>query len=86
MPGGYPNWRIHSTANGGEHSKLFAPTDDITFNPTTDLGDDGFLLVKVGDTAPQTITVDFSYDWDDKMGNAGYVVPIAPITLTYTWH
>ncbi len=83
--GGFANWWLHSTANGGYHEKRFGPSFDVTYNPTTDLADDGSLMIKKFDTSPQTVTAEFYYDWDDGAGNTGVARPAAPITLNYQW-
>ncbi len=83
---GYDYFVVSSTANGGYHEKVFPNGISKTFNPSVDLADDGFLMIKQFDTSPQTIDVTFNHTWDDGLGNVGGVSPPTPTHLHFLWH
>ena len=77
---------ISSTANGGYHERIYDNATTITFNPTTDVADDGSLMIKPFDTSVQTIDVNFTIDYDDGMGTHVGATTNPPLHLHYTWH
>ncbi len=78
---------ISSTANGGYHERIYNNVGvSVTYTPSTDLADDGFLMTKPFDTALQTIDVSFVTSWDDGLGNTGSAQNTPPLHLHYQWN
>ena len=59
----YDYFVASGTPNGVYHEKVFPTGQSVMFTPSTDLADDGFLMVTAGSTTPQTLDVRFTHDW-----------------------